>query len=120
MSTQSLEDFAVHLIAETLFYDEEYGALGNISLIDPARGREIYVASYLPETRDFTIEEASAWERSEDLGEDDEIGYALAIDSTVHGSYDTAAEAARALLALAREKGLQPSVTLLFEDEEEV
>lgn len=119
MSTQSLEDFAVHLLAETLFYDEEYGALGNISLIDPVRRREIYVASYLPDTRNFAVEEASRWERSEDLGDDD-IGYALAMESVVHGVYATAAETARVLLDLATKKGLEPSVTLLFEDENEV
>ncbi len=120
MSTQSLEDFAAHLIAETLFYDEEYGALGNLSLIDPVRGRELYVASYVPKTRTFAIEEASEWESSEDLGDDDAIGYALAIDSVDYGSYASAAEAAAALLDLAREKRLLPSVTLLFEEEGEV
>ena len=114
MSTPQTEEFTVLLLAETLFYDEEYGAIGNMSLIDPATEREIYVASFLPETGNFVIEEAVEWERSEDIEEGDEIGYALAIDSAEHGTYSTASETARVLLNLAKEKGLhpQPDLTL--------
>ena len=117
MSTQSLEDFAVHLLAEMLFYDEEFGALGHISLIDPVGQREMYVASYWPQEEDFVIEEASDWESTEDLRNSYDIGYMLAAESTIQGSYATAADAARVLLDLAREKDLQPSMGLLFMDE---
>ena len=118
MPSFNLEEFTRRLLTETLFYDEEYGALGNLSLIDPEAGQERYVASYLPEDGSFVIEEATAWESEIDLDEEDAIGYALAIDSEEHGAYDTAEEAADVLLALAREEGLLPSITLLFEEDE--
>ena len=51
-------------------------------------------------------------------GEEDDIGYALAVDSREHGVYDTPEEAADVLLKLAKESNLQPSITLLFEEDE--
>ena len=55
MTSFNLEDFTRRLLTEALFYDEEYGALGNLSLIDPEAGQERYVASYLPEDGSFVI-----------------------------------------------------------------
>ena len=120
MASFNLEDFTRRLLTETLFYDEEYGALGNLSLIDTEAAQERYVASYLPEDGSFVIEEATEWETDVDSDEEDAIGYALAIDSEEHGAYDTAEEAADVLLALARNEGLLPSITLLFEEDEVV
>ncbi len=111
------DDFMRRLIAETLFYDEEYGALGNLSLIDEEERRERYVASFVPENGNFQVEEATEWEDYEP-GEEDDIGYALAVDSREHGVYDTPEEAADVLLKLAKESNLQPSITLLFEEDE--
>ena len=102
MTSFNLEDFTRRLLTETLFYDEEYGALGNLSLIDPDVGQERYVASYLPEDGSFVIEEATAWETDVNADEDDAIGYVLAVDSEEHGAYDTAEETADVLLELAR------------------
>ena len=109
------DSFTRILVAESLFYDQEYGALGSLSLIDPGARRERYLASFMPEDGTFVVEEATAWE--EDPPEEDEIGYALATGSDEYGSYDNPEEAAEAVLALAREHDLQPSLTLLFEDE---
>lgn len=117
MANFHLEDFARRLIAETLFYDEEYEALGNLSLVDVSATREAFVASYAPEDGAFVIEEATEWEEYEPGGDDD-IGYALAVDSREHGSYDTPDEAAAALLDLARKHNLVPSITLLFEEDD--
>lgn len=117
MNSFNLEHFARHLIAETLFYDEEYGALGNLSLIDPGARRERFIASYLPDEGIFAIEEATQWEDYSGT-EDDDIGYALAVDSNEYGSFDTPEEAAEVLLQLARDQNLLPSVTLLFEEDE--
>ena len=117
MDPFNLEHFARRLIAETLFYDEEYGAIGSLSLVDPAQRREQFLASYVPDDGTFVIEEASAWEDYEP-DEEDEIGYALAVDSKEYGCYDSPEETADALLQLAREKGYIPSVTLLFEEDE--
>lgn len=111
-----LDHFAQFLIAESLFYDEEYGALGSLSLVDEATRRERYLASFMPDDGTFVVEEATAWEEYEPE-EDDEIGYALAIDSDEYASYAVPEAAAEALLMLAREHQLQPSITLLFEDE---
>lgn len=105
------------LIAETLFYDEEYGALGHLSLIDAEARRERYLASFMPEDGSFVVEEATDWEEDYAPEEDEEIGYALATDSDEYGHYDTPEDAAAAVLALAREHDLTPSFTLLFEDE---
>lgn len=117
MTAFNLEQFTHRLISEALFYDEEYGALGNLSLVDLGTGQERYVASYLPEDGLYIIEEATQWEKDYDP-EDDAIGYALAVDSTEHGSYDSAEQTADVLLALAKEQNLLPSITLLFEEDE--
>lgn len=117
MKEFNAEHFMRRLIAETLFYDEEYGALGNLSLIDESQSRERFVASYIPDTGDFMVEEATEWEDLED-DEDDEIGYALAVDSNEYGTYDTPEKTAEALLALAKQHNLTPSITLLFEEDE--
>lgn len=113
----NLEDFARRLIAETLFYDEEYEALGNLSLVDIAGARERFVASYAPEDGIFVIEEGTEWEEYEP-GDADDIGYALAVDSTEHGTYESPDEAAEALLELAKAHNLVPSITLLFEEDD--
>ena len=118
MTAFNLDQFTRRLITETLFYDEEYGALGNLSLIDLKTSREHYVASYLPDDGMFVIEEATEWEDHVDPDEDDEIGYALAVDSKEYGVYDTPEEAADVLLRLAHEHSLLPSITLLFEEDE--
>jgi hypothetical protein len=104
------------LIAETLFYDEEYGALGHLSLIDAEARRERYLASFMPEDGSFIVEEATDWETDYAPEEDDEIGYALATGSDEYSHYDTPEEAAEAVRVLAREHDLVPSFTLLFED----
>lgn len=117
MKPFSLDTFTRRLIAEALFYDEEYGALGSLSLVDVAAGKERYIASYMPDDGTFVIEEATEWEEYEP-DEADEIGYALAVDSAEYGSFETPEEAAEALLGLAVEHGLMPSITLLFEEDE--
>ena len=117
MTPFNIEHFTRRLIVETLFYDDEYGALGNLSLIDPDARRERFLASYVPDDGTFMIEEATEWEEYEP-DESDEIGYALAVDSKEHGCFETPEEAADVLIGLAREHGLLPSVTLLFEEDE--
>jgi hypothetical protein len=117
MSSFDAERFTVRLIAEALFYDEDYGALGNVSLIDTVEARERFVASFSPPDGKFVVEEATSWEDfSPD--EEDEIGYLLALDSNVFSSHDSPDEAASALLQLARKHNLEPSITLLFEEDE--
>jgi len=111
------DQFAIRLIAETLFYDEEFEALGNLSLVDASARKERFVASYAPEDGSFVIEEATEWEDYEP-GSQDDIGYALAVDSKDHSTFDDAEEAATVLYGLAKQHGLMPSITLLFEEEE--
>ena len=112
----NVDSFARQLLIEALFYDEEYGALGNVSLIDPASVRERYLASYDPERDTFLIEEAVEWEDL-DADEDGEVDYALAVDGKEHGTYETPEDAADQLLALAREKELAPSFMILFDED---
>ena len=108
--------FALHLLAEALFYDEEYGALGNVSLIDQTSVRERFLASYDPERDLFLIEEAVEWEDL-DADEDGEVDYALAVDGKEYKTFDTPEEAAQTLLDLAREHNLAPSFMILFEED---
>lgn len=109
-----MELFARHLLSESLFYDEEYGILGTLSLVDVETGRERYVASFVPEEGLFIVEEATEWEDAEE----DEIGYAMAVESEDHGKYEVPEEAAEALVMLATQHSLLPSLTLLLEEEE--
>ena len=110
------DQFARQLLIEALFYDAEYGALGNVSLIDKESVRERYLASYDPERDTFLIEEAIEWEDL-DADEDGEIDYALAVDGQEHGTFETPDAAADALLSLARDNDLAPSFMILFEEE---
>lgn len=110
------DQFARQLLIEALFYDAEYGALGNVSLIDKESVRERYLASYDPERDTYLIEEAVEWEDL-DADEDGEIDYALAVDGKEYGCFETPDDAADALLGLARDQDLAPSFMILFEEE---
>lgn len=116
MKAFNLEHFTRRLLAETLFYDEEFGAIGSLSLVDVNAGKERFIASFMPEDGSFVIEEATEWENGSDEVED--IGYALAVDSKEYGSFESPEEAADALLRLANQHSLMPSITLLFEEDE--
>ncbi len=118
MTEFNTDQFLRRLIGETLFFDEEYGVGGNLSLIDEQNSKELFVSAYLPDSGEFVIEEATEWEDYE-AGADDDIGYALAVDSKEHGAYQTPDEVADALMALARDRNLMPSITLRFEEDEE-
>jgi len=118
MTDFDLENFTHRLLAETLFYDLEYGLVGSVSLVDPDAEREAYVASFMPDDGTFLIEEATAWEDPPTLEDEEDVAYALATDSDVHGTYEIPEVAAEALLDLAQAHDLLPSVTVLFEDEE--
>jgi hypothetical protein len=113
-----LDNFTPRLRAESLFYDLEYGLVGSVSLIDPETEREMYIASFMPDDGSFMIEEATAWEDPPELEDEEDVAYALATESTVHGTYEIPEVAANTVLTLAREHDLLPSVTVLFEDEE--
>jgi hypothetical protein len=117
MASFTMDAFAKRLLAESLFYDEEYGAIGTISLIDVVSSKEMFVAAYVPEEQAFVIESATDWEDLE-AEEIDEIGYALAVDSEEHAVFGLPEEAAEELLTLAATYDLHPSVTLIFEAEE--
>ncbi len=106
-------DFARRVLAETLFYDEEYGAAGSMSLIDESTAKECFIASFLPEESTYIIEQAIQWDAKD---EDDGLGYAIATDATTHGTFDSADAAAAMLLSLAHRHGLVPSLALLFEE----
>ena len=116
MSPFNVDQFARQLLAEALFYDEEYGALGNVSLIDKESVRERYLASYDPDRDTFLIEEAVEWEEL-DADEDGEVDYALAVDGQEHGTYGTPEEAAEVLMDLARDNNLAPSFMILFDED---
>lgn len=111
--------FSERLVSEVLFYDEEYGATGNLSLIDTEHEKERYIAFYSAVDQSYFIEKAKEWEQ---VDPDDEayVGYEFATDTdTLLASRDVE-EVAKALMKLAREEGLYPSISLSFEDDEVV
>jgi len=118
MPAFDLENFTHRLLAESLFYDLEYGLIGSVSLIDPDAEQERYIVSFMPDDGTYMIEEATAWEDPPELEDEEDVAYALATNSDVHGRYEVPEAAAQSLLELAREHDLLPSVTVLFEDEE--
>ncbi|HHP7238516.1 MAG TPA: hypothetical protein ACFCU0_08830 [Longibacter sp.] len=118
MPAFDLENFVHRLIAETLFYDAEYGLVGSLSLIDVEASREMYIASFMPDDGTLLIEEATEWESDIDLEDETDVAYRLAVESTEYGTYEIPEVASGALLALAEEHDLLPSFTVLFEDEE--
>jgi len=118
MPSFDLENFTHRLIAEMLFYDQEYGIVGSLSLVDREAAREAFIVSFMPDDGTYLIEEATAWETERPDAEDDEaVAYALATDSTDHSTYDLPEAAATATLALAEAHDLLPSFAFLFEDE---
>lgn len=118
MSDFSVSEFARQMLAEALFYDDEFGAIGNVSLVDPVEKKECYVASFIPDERVFSIEQALEWEDYDADTDEDEIGYVLAVDSVEFGEFTSPLEAAEVLLELAEEHNYVPSITLLFEEED--
>ena len=118
METFDVADFAAQLLAESLFYDDEFGAIGNVSLVDPVESRECFIASFVPDVGRFVIEQAVEWEDYDVDSDDDEIGYVLAVESDEYGSYATPYDAADVLLSIAEDNGYVPSITLLFEEED--
>jgi len=118
MAEFDLTNFTHRLLAETLFYDQEYGLIGSLSLVDVDARREQYIASFMPDDGSFLIEKATAWEDLPEMEDEADVAYALAVDSVEHGTYEVPEVAAESLLDLARTHNLLPSVTVLFEDEE--
>ena len=111
MSPFNIDQFAHQLLTEALFYDEEYGALGNVSLIDIEAARERYLASYDPDRNIYLIEKATDWE------ECDEVDYMLTIDGQEYGAYRTPEEAAEELMRLATDGSLKPVFMVLYNEE---
>ncbi len=118
MADFDLENFTHRLLAESLFYDLEYGLIGSVSLVDTETEREMYIVSFMPDDGTYMIEEATDWEDPPELEDEEDVAYALATRSDVYGTYDIPEVAANTVLTLAQEHNLLPSVTVLFEDEE--
>jgi sugar/nucleoside kinase (ribokinase family) len=118
MNAFNIDHFTRRLIEETLFYDDEYGALANLSLVDLDKQQERFIAYFVPDDGNFMIEEAIEWEEFDAADDADEIGYALAVDSKEHACFDNVEEAAQAVLTLAQQHNLAPSITLLFEEDD--
>ncbi|MBL7977882.1 MAG: hypothetical protein JNN12_06040 [Bacteroidetes Order II. Incertae sedis bacterium] len=108
-----LKAFTLELIAESVFYDDEYGLFSNVILIDKANNREAYYAYYDPEKDDFVIEVANAWEA---LAEEE---YQIASAGEEHSRYESVEELSAKLLDMAEAGELEPKVMIIFEDDEE-
>lgn len=102
--------FARALLAETLYFDDEHGSIGSVSLVDPDSGKELYMASYDPESESWLLEEAVEW--------DDEPveGLVMATDGATVADFDDPFDIAGAVLDLAAGEGLSPVFLPLFEE----
>lgn len=118
MSDFDVQAFAHKLIGESLFYDDEYGAICSLSLISEKEKKEFFIAYFLPEESNFVIDKVTAWE-DYDPNEEGAIGYALAIDTDEHMASKSQDDIAGEVLALAEKFNLTPSASLFFEDETE-
>ena len=118
MKEFDVSEFSKQVLAEALFYDDEFGAIGNVSLVDPVQKKECFIASFIPDEGMFSVEKALDWEDYDADSDEDEIGYVLAVDSIEYGSYASPLEAAAVLLELASVNNYVPSITLLFEEED--
>lgn len=103
-------EFATSLLAEVLYFDDEHGSIGSVSLIDPSSGKEMYMASFDPELESWLLEEASEW--------DDEPveGLLIATDGKPMAEFDDPIEIAAAVIDLAAEYRLSPVFLPLFEE----
>lgn len=113
-----LNVFAMRLIAESLVYDPEYGVIGHVSLIDPERLQEAYIAYFVPEEGRYVVDQGIEWLEAEP-GMKEDIGYLFASDTREHMVSDTVEDIAAALLSLAADYELYPSVSLSFEEDDE-
>lgn len=109
MSESYTDRFAHSLLSGALYYDDEHGSMGSVSLVDKD-GREAYIASFEPEDGAWLIERATAWddEQTDDL--------LLAVDGEEAGSFDDPADAAEALIRIAKEGDYMPVFMALFEE----
>ena len=113
-----LNIFAMRLIAESLVYDPEYGVIGHVSLIDLESLQEAYIAYFVPEEGRYVIDQGIEWVEAEP-GMKEDIGYTFASDTREHMVSDAVEDIAAALLLLATEHDLCPSVSLSFEEDDE-
>ncbi len=103
-------EFARTLLAETLYFDDEHGSIGSVSLFEQDSGRELYMASYDPEAEVWVLEKANEWddEPVEDL--------LMATDGESIGEFNDPNHIADAVLDLARRDNLVPVFLPLFEE----
>ncbi|MEM1271915.1 MAG: hypothetical protein AAGI08_17850, partial [Bacteroidota bacterium] len=104
----------LQLLTETLFFDPEQGTVGSVSLISNEDGRELYMAAYDPDEDLFIIEKATDWDPPEEAVE----GVRFALDGDTDTTHETPEDTASALLGLAKEQNLEPSIAFLLEEME--
>ncbi len=114
-----LNTFTERLIAEAMVFDPEFGVIGHVSLIDPVKFREAYIAYFVPEEGIYVIDEGVDWVESEP-GMEEDIGYVFATDTREYLASEAVEEIAAAVLKLAIERDLYPSVSLSFEEDDEL
>jgi hypothetical protein len=102
--------FARTLLAETLYYDDEHGSIGSVSLFDAETGQEHYMASYDPDSELWLLERATEWD-------DDPVeGLLMATDGEGIGEFNDPLEIAASVIELASEHNLTPVFLPLFEE----
>ena len=111
------ERFALQMLTEVLFFDEDSGMHATVALLDEEH-KERYLGIYDPTEDKFAVEEATAWERV-DSDDDGQPDLSVASDGKTYGEYETVEEAARALYDLARKHDLTPSVAFFSEEPDE-
>lgn len=114
-----LNTFTKQLIVESLVYDPEYGAIGHLSLVDPVAAKEMFIGYFVPEEGVYVIDECTSWSDADPEMIAD-VGYTFAVDTNEMLSSNSLQEVAEALFGLASEHNLYPSISLSFEDDDEL
>lgn len=112
MSTFDIETFSKELLREMLFYEENFGLIGTISLVDTDAGRERYLASFDPDEGAFILEQATEWAPLED----DDMAYELAMEGKVIETFTETTAIVDELFARATRENLRPYLQILYED----
>jgi hypothetical protein len=112
MPTVDLETFSKELLTEMLFYEENFGLVGTVSLVDMNAGKERYLGSFDPDEGAFILEEATAWAPVED----EAMEYELAMEGEIVETITDPGKMANELFTRAVSEHLTPHLQILYED----
>ena len=112
MSIFDAEEFSKELLREMLFYEENFGIIGTVCLVDLKAGKERYLGSFDPDEGAFILEAATEWAPLDE----EEMEYELAIEGEVVETFSETNPMVDALFSRTRDEHLRPRLQILYED----